>query len=274
MIKGGLGHAMDAAIFNDPEAGDFPLNVDWEGIMIEHSGFTGNASVYYDSPNDERVDSFHSEGQAGSAAVIRKSNYSKNTFTQNGTAAAVMNRNTNAGRTLEFHKDSVRLGAIEIESDDGVSLANNDGEYCAKINVDGSTELGNGEIKIVTIVSGSANPRIIPLTDNTYDLGATANRFVDVWATNGTIQTSDETLKDFAEISEAETRVSIAAKSLLKKYKWKTGGGWHFGLGAQSLAQAFTDEELDWKDYDVIRFSDNRYSVSYSDLLAFIILSI
>ena len=66
--------------------------------------------------------------------------------------------------------------------------------------------------------------------------------------------------------------MAVKAKSLLKKYRWKTGGGYHFGVGAQSLVNAFTEEGLNWKEYDIIRYEDDRYAVSYSDLLAFILI--
>ena len=47
-----------------------------------------------------------------------------------------------------------------------------------------------------------------PNGDNAKNLGTTANRFNDIYATNGTIQTSDRNEKqDIAELSEAEQRV-------------------------------------------------------------------
>jgi len=89
--------------------------------------------------------------------------------------------------------------------------------------------------------------------DNSVDLGSTNVRFDDVYATNGTIQTSDGNLKqDIAELSDAEKRVALAAKGLLRKFRWidsvaENGDSAriHFGIIAQDLDAAFTAEGLD-----------------------------
>ena len=66
-------------------------------------------------------------------------------------------------------------------------------------------------------ITNSAN------NDDTTDLGQSNARFDDVYATNGTIQTSDQDEKqDFEALSEAEKRVAVAAKGLLKKFRWKS----------------------------------------------------
>ena len=52
-------------------------------------------------------------------------------------------------------------------------------------------------------------------------MGSSSTRFDDVYATNGTIQTSDRNEKqDIAELSDAERRVAVAAKGLLRKLRW------------------------------------------------------
>jgi hypothetical protein len=65
---------------------------------------------------------------------------------------------------------------------------------------------------------------ILPATDNTLQLGASGNRFASVWAANGTIQTSDETLKtSIAAIDPAKASIflDVLAPS---NYKWVVGG--------------------------------------------------
>ncbi len=89
--------------------------------------------------------------------------------------------------------------------------------------------------------------------DNAVDLGSSSTRFDDVYATNGTIQTSDGNLKqDIEELSDAEKRVALAAKGLLRKFRWidsvaENGDSAriHFGIIAQDLDAAFTAEGLD-----------------------------
>jgi len=132
-------------------------------------------------------------------------------------------------------------------------------------------------------------------TDNTgaqsdsaqIDLGASNYRFNDIFARNATINTSDRNEKqDIAALSDAEKRVAVAAKRLLRKFKWKDAvlakgksARTHFGIVAQDLQAAFVAEGLDARDYGMftsdtwIKDSANqtRLGVRYTELLAFII---
>jgi hypothetical protein len=127
--------------------------------------------------------------------------------------------------------------------------------------------------------------------DNSVDLGKSAARFNDIYATNSTIQTSDRNEKqDIEELSDAEQRVAVACKSLLRKFRWKSAvqdkgddARIHFGIVAQDLQDAFEAEGLDagryamfisttWTDED--GEEQTRMGVRYSELLAFIISAI
>ena len=125
--------------------------------------------------------------------------------------------------------------------------------------------------------------------DNYVDLGQSNARFNDIYATNGTIQTSDRNEKqDIAELSDAEQRVAVACKGLLRKFRWKSAAEEkgdeariHFGIIAQDLQAAFAAEGLDAGDYGMFistTWTDEetneektRLGVRYSELLAFII---
>ena len=125
-------------------------------------------------------------------------------------------------------------------------------------------------------------------SDNLVDLGRLSARFDDIYATNGTIQTSDQNEKqDIEELTEAETRVAVACKGLLRKFRWKSSveenddeARTHFGIIAQDLQAAFAAEGLDAGDYamfisssweDELGREQTRLGVRYSELLAFII---
>jgi hypothetical protein len=128
--------------------------------------------------------------------------------------------------------------------------------------------------------------------DNSIDLGASSVRFDDIYATNGSIQTSDQNEKqDIESLSEAEQRVAVAAKGLLRKFRWKSAveeksdeARIHFGIIAQDLQAAFEAEGLDagryamfisttWTDEETGE-EKTRLGVRYSELLAFIISAI
>ena len=139
---------------------------------------------------------------------------------------------------------------------------------------------------------------------NQMQLGRSSNLWSEVFAANGTINTSDQRLKqDIEDLSEAETRVAIAAKGLLKKFRWKEAvqqkgenARIHFGIIAQDLIAAFQSEGLDPFKYSVICFNEwwrnpedptdcrdeevegweygSQYAVRYDELLAFIIAAL
>ena len=93
--------------------------------------------------------------------------------------------------------------------------------------------------------------------DNSRDLGSSSVRWDDVYASNGTIQTSDRNEKqDIEELNTAETAVAVACKGLLRKFRWKDSveekgdnARIHFGIIAQDLQAAFAAEGLDAGDY-------------------------
>ena len=126
-------------------------------------------------------------------------------------------------------------------------------------------------------------------SDNSMDLGDLTVRWDDVYATNGTIQTSDRNEKqDIEELNEAEHRVALACKGLMRKYRWKDAvaekgddARIHFGIIAQDLQAAFVAEGLDAGRYAMFIHSTwtdeetgeerSRMGVRYSELLAFMI---
>jgi hypothetical protein len=97
--------------------------------------------------------------------------------------------------------------------------------------------------------------------------------------------------QDIEALSDAEQRVAVAAKGLLRKFRWidsVTDKGdearIHFGIIAQDLQDAFTAEGLDagryamfinstWTDEETGE-ERSRMGVRYSELLAFIIAAI
>jgi hypothetical protein len=207
----------------------------------------------------------HSIGAAGYAAHSRS-----------GNASLFLNRTSSDGEIARFSKDGSTVGSI------GVSGGNNLYISSMAANHAGLTFATDA---ILPTRQGS-------LTDNVTDLGASSERFVDIYATNGTIQTSDRNEKqDIAELSDAEQRVAIAAKGLLRKFRWKDSvaekgddARIHFGIIAQDLQDAFTAEGLDagryamfinttWTDEETGE-ERSRMGVRYSELLAFIIAAI
>jgi hypothetical protein len=188
-----------------------------------------------------------------------------------------LNRKSTDGGLISFKKDGTTLGSISAYASAVIGI----------------------NLRVSTNNSGfrGAASSIIPWyenadRDNEIDLGNASVRWDDIYATNGTIQTSDANEKqDIEALSEAETRVAVAAKALLRKFRWRSAveekgdeARIHFGIIAQDLQAAFEAEGLDAGDYAMFIHSTwtdeetgeerSRMGVRYSELLAFIIAAI
>lgn len=193
-----------------------------------------------------------------------------------GGTPLALNRASSDGAILGFNKDGSSVGSIGTVAG-GLIIGNGDTGLRMQSSIDAIYAFNT---------STNAN------RDDAIDLGAASVRFQDIYATNGTIQTSDINEKqDIEDLSEAETRVAVAAKGLLKKYRWKSAvadkgddARIHFGIMAQDLQQAFSAEGLDAGDYGMFISSTwtdettgeekTRLGVRYNELLAFIIAAI
>jgi hypothetical protein len=177
--------------------------------------------------------------------------------------------------------------------------------------------LSDGDGKIGFIANGSATngryiqndgSQLLPGTDNVLGLGAASYRWTTVYATTGTINTSDVNQKqDIASLDDAEKRVAVAIKSLIKKYRFKDAVAQkgdaariHVGAVAQEVQAAFVAEGLDparyalfcsdtWyevdgkaKGKDLVHYTEDtpnsikvtRLGLRYEELLAFVIAAL
>ena len=174
--------------------------------------------------------------------------------------AAVLNRQLSHGNMLQFKKDGATVGTIGNATATAFGL-----DIDGIVSYVGINTWDNGNGGGVRFYGKlySSSPRMIPVTDNSFDIGAAAMRFDDIYATNGTIQTSDRNEKqDIEALSDAEQRVAVAAKGLLRKYRWKDAvaekgdaARIHFGIIAQDLQAAFEAEGLDAGRYGMFTSS-------------------
>ena len=134
-----------------------------------------------------------------------------------------------------------------------------------------------------------------PQTDNSYSLGNGSQRFSVVYAGTGTINTSDERLKQ--QISDdLAPELKAWAKVNFCKYKFNDaveikgdGARWHIGVIAQQIRDAFESEGLDPFAYGILCYDEwdaeeevlddsgtvinnkreagNRYGVRYEEAL-------
>jgi len=89
---------------------------------------------------------------------------------------------------------------------------------------------------------------ILPNTDNSQDLGSSSKRWDDIYATNSSIQISDERMKK--DISECRLGLDFINKLKPVSYKWKNNGKrTHYGLIAQEVGTVLTDSDISFNDF-------------------------
>jgi len=201
-------------------------------------------------------------------------------FVRSGAKALFLNRTTDAGDICLFAKDNSTVGGINNTSDEftlksvsGLTLESNDSSTQRRL------FLSNGSLKPYNA------------DDNTLDLGTAVGRWDDVFATNGTIQTSDQNEKqDIASATTKELNVAKKLSALFKTFRWKdkvTEKGdkarTHTGIVAQEVQTAFKEEGLDASNYGLFTsdtWTDDdgkeqtRLGVRYPELFSFIFSSI
>jgi hypothetical protein len=131
------------------------------------------------------------------------------------------------------------------------------------------------------------NGAITSYLDNTQNIGSASIRWSTIYSATGSINTSDENLKqDIESLESAEIGVAIAIKGLVKKFRFKDAvevkgedARIHVGVIAQEVEQAFVDAGLDPRRYAL--FCENeledgtkRLGIRYDELLAFVIAAI
>ena len=214
------------------------------------------------------------------------------TIARDDQTALYVNRTSTHGDMVQFRKDGVTHGR----------LSNNGTYFFIAGGAAGGTHSGirfinNSSQRPCTSSGGNL--------DNTVTFGASNARWELVYSVGGTTSTSDRNEKqDIEELTDAEQRVAVAAKGLLRKYRWKSAvaekgddARIHFGIIAQDLQDAFAAEGLDaarygmwcsdtfWVDsegetYDTQEEAPQgatektRLGVRYAQLLAFIIAAI
>ena len=116
-----------------------------------------------------------------------------------------------------------------------------------------------------------------PYLDNAYAMGQAGRRCSVVYSASGAINTSDANeKKDIIDISEVEKRVASHLKLAMKRFKFKDGKRYHFGIIAQEVKKAFESEGLIAEEYgvfcsDILENGSIRLGVRYDELFAFII---
>ena len=195
--------------------------------------------------------------------------------TVDNTTCAIINRLSSDGAILLFQQASSTVGGI---GSDGPNLFIN---FSTDNNVGISSGVSGGDPILFPTASSGA------VRDNAVNLGYSSGRFNDIYATNGTIQTSDQNEKqDIAALTSAEMLVAKRISALFKTFRWKDkvaakgdDARTHSGIVAQDVQAAFEAESLDAGDYSMFISTtwtnddgdeQTRMGIRYPELLSFL----
>lgn len=322
------------------QAGTSPAGVN--GGMTSNARILGNVSVGLSSAvfsgNQFSTQTITFEAGTSGHTLDLSNSASSATIVNNGNANSIIMRATSAGGTTDFaFGPSSWTGSVKVDSQNtwnfprdviiengrtlrikdsggtaqtGISLNAGDdwfigsntgaGNFMNITSGDGGIYLAPGGSSVFQAATSSFRPQ----TDGSPNLGSGAQRWNTVYATTGTINTSDEREKqDVADLDAAEKRVAAALKGLVKKFRFKDAvqrkgdaARIHVGVIAQEVMAAFQAEGLDPMRYAIVCFDEwgaedeivgedgsvlsparqagNRYGIRYEELLAFIVAAL
>jgi hypothetical protein len=180
--------------------------------------------------------------------------------------------NLNRDNAFNLGSSSSRFKALYLSSSVNIGGVGNISPYGIRFAINGTGSGGAGLYFGSGVILPTNNTPT--LSDNTVDLGASNYRFNDAFVTNGVTGGSDGNLKqDIAELTDAEQRVAVACKGLLRKFRWIDAvaekgdeARIHFGIIAQDLQAAFEAEGLDAGRYAM--FMSNTWWETQTEVAA------
>jgi hypothetical protein len=223
-----------------------------------------------------------SGGALGTPSSGTLTNCTFPTLNQNTTGnAATATFATSAGSASTATSAATATSASTAANLSGATLSTSSFTLVSSNNIIAlQSSAGNG-----VFVNGSG-ATFTPSSDNAMSLGSSGFRWTTVYATTGTINTSDATQKtEIADLTAAELAVARRIKGLFKTFKFKdavaakgAGARKHIGVMAQDVQAAFAAEGLNASDYGVF-CSDTvddvtTLGVRYEELLAFVIAAL
>lgn len=275
----------------------------------------GTSGISMDQSNSFQVGStVVNNGNANNVIIRQTSGGSYNTFKFGADASnAVMDVYSANGDTGQFGFSN----GVFVNNNKAYSAKSSGGTLRSLAYISGTDAnfLGNdsGDTVVTSntslVLAAAGNGRwgveanyLYPRADNAYSLGTGSFRPSVIYAATGSINTSDGREKQQVRtLEDAEKRVAVRCKNLIRAYKWndavaKKGDDAriHFGVIAQDVAKAFSEEGLDANAYALLCYDSwesqseaidpetgvvlqpaleagDRYGIRLDQLLAFII---
>jgi hypothetical protein len=122
-----------------------------------------------------------------------------------------------------------------------------------------------------------SNSNFVPTTDNLRDLGSSSLRWNEVWAADGTINTSDARLKTNVRTLDYGLKEIMKLRSARFNWKDREGEGDKLGLIAQELKAVLPEVVRDWEYQTDEQTGERkkvpaaRLGVAYADIIPVLI---
>ena len=169
--------------------------------------------------------------------------------TVSGNDVMILNRETSNGVALSLKQGNVSVGSIGSIAGGYLSISGTAGVV---LQINGTDEYAWD------------TTRFYPVNDNANDLGLITKRWDDIFATNGTIQTSDAREKTAVrELTDAEMRVAKKLSKNIGFFQWLSAveekgedARSHCGQTVQGVIAEFEAEGLDAFDYAMVCYNE------------------
>lgn len=175
------------------------------------------------------------------------------------------------GYGVDFYSGSFASGAIRLDNQQRIVARNAADSANIEVLTTSAADslvLGDSSSPYVLV---RASAGIAPITDNTLVCGVSGARWSAVWAANGTIQTSDPSLKaDMQRLTGVPTGDIIDAIKPIT-FRWIDGGGGqpgkrtHWGFNAEEIATIATKAKRDFGGY--VKAEDGTQSIRPDQLI-------
>ena len=213
----------------------------------------------------------HFQGDASAGGVIY---FHAGNDTKNYTDSAFRLHHNESGNVLTINYDG--SNRLFLENDGDLRIQGSDFSFGTLSNNDTGFTYSSGHM---FINMGDAAYKFKPNRDDKFDLGDSSNRWDDVYATNGTIDTSDVNLKN--TIADSTLGLNFIDSLRPVSYKLNNKSRTHYGLIAQEVKTTLDSLSINTQDFagyvdpSVTNDDDNGpLGLRYSQFIAPIIKAI
>lgn len=234
---------------------EFPLGPSTGSFLIETLSGTGDFHLAFSS-SVHGVKPFLKAFRGGTYGISRVSLMTNNveTFVVDDTGSIFFGNQAMANGAHKWDANTGRFG-IRTTSPNAILDVNGSTLISGNLIITGAVGVGITSIPTEKlVVSGN----IVPSTDDWFDLGTTNFKWDDVYATNGTIITSDRDLKTDIRSSSLGIDFINSLKPVSYKFINGNSGRTHYGLIAQEVEEVLNNNKVNISDFAGLTISNRQ----------------